>query len=89
MRIQGSILLLMLGLSIGGCTHRNNERVGREARKAERGSEKVAKELGKASAKVAEAAGKVARKAGEQIKQASHDAHEGWVEEKQKEKEKQ
>jgi hypothetical protein len=88
MRIQAGFLML-IALVTGGCTHRNNERVGRVARKAEQGSQQVAKELGRASAKVAEAAGKVARKAGQQIKQASHDAHEGWVEEKQKEKEKQ
>ncbi len=75
MRIQAAILLMTVALWTAGCTHRNNERVGEAARKAEQASEKAARELGK-----------VARKAGQQIKTASHDAHEGYVEEKEKEK---
>ena len=86
MRMKAGFLSIVMAVSMGACTHRNNERVGQGARKAERESEKVARELGRAGAKVAEAAGKAARKAGEQIKEASHDAHQGWVEEKQKEK---
>jgi hypothetical protein len=88
-RIQAGFISIVMAVSMVACTHRNNERVGQGARKAEQGSEKVARQLGRAGAKVSEAAGKAARKAGEQIKQASQDAHQGWVEEKQKEKAKQ
>lgn len=85
-RIQAASLSIFIGLCLCSCTHRNNERVGEGARKAEQASQKAAKELGKASYKVAQAAGKVAKKAGEQLKSASKDAHQGWEEEKRKEK---
>ena len=75
MRIQSGVLILLVALGMGACTHRNNEKVGEAARKAELASEKAARELGK-----------VARKAGQQIKSASRDAHEGYEEEKRKEK---
>jgi hypothetical protein len=87
-RIQACCILITVALALVGCTHRNNQRVGEAARKAEQGSEKVARELGKVGAKAAVVAGKAARKASEQIKQSSRDAHEGWDEEKQKEREK-
>ena len=86
LRIRAALLSILMALSLAGCTHRNNERVGEGARKAEQASQKAAKQLGKAAYKVAEATGKVAKKAGEQLKSASKDAHQGWVEEKQKEK---
>jgi hypothetical protein len=89
MGLRASVLIIIIALTFSACTRRNNERVGREARKAEQASQKVAHQLGKAAYKAAEETGKVAQKAAHQIDKASHDAHQGWEEEKQKEKAKQ
>jgi hypothetical protein len=50
------VLILLVALGMGACTHRNNEKAGEAARKAELTSQKTARELGK-----------VARKAGQQL----------------------
>ena len=72
MRTKTLAVLLAIGLLAGCSRYRDEER------RSER--DPVSRKTGRAAYEVSRETGKLARKAGEALKEATHEAHEGWKE---------
>ena len=78
MRTLASTLMLIAALGAGACSRRETRDTRSEHSDADPNS--AARKAGHAAYTVAQESEKLAKKAGEKLKEASHQAHEGWKE---------
>ncbi len=86
MRTLASTLILIVALSAGACSRRESRNPTYERSDADPNS--AARKAGHAAYGVAQETEKLAKKAGQKLKEASHQAHEGWKEASDEHKEK-
>ncbi len=84
MRTVASTLILIAALGAGACSRRETRDTRYERSDADPNS--AAHKTGHAAYGMAQESEKLAKKAGEKLREASHQAHEGWKEASQEDK---
>jgi hypothetical protein len=76
-------IALTAALAVSGCSRGNHYEERRDDNTA---GDKAAREVGRGAYHLGRVTEKAARKAGEAIREATHEAHQGWKEAKQEDK---
>jgi hypothetical protein len=78
MRIQAAVLIITVALSGTACSRRTEPEQ----------KDPAARKMGRAAYEITKESEKLAKKAGEKLKEATHEAHQGWKEAQQEDRSK-